>query len=90
MYAGYKACAAGVKETEANNFLEKKLKQKSSDKLSTQEALELAIVALQTVVGADLKPAEIEVAVVTTKNPKFVVLPDDEVDKILTAISDQN
>ena len=56
-YIGYKACAAGVKDQEANNLLEKKFKTKGS--LNTNEAIQLAISSLQTTLGADFKPTEI-------------------------------
>jgi 20S proteasome subunit alpha 1 len=38
-YCGYRATSSGVKQTEATNFLEKKVKKKSD--LSTNEAIEV-------------------------------------------------
>jgi 20S proteasome subunit alpha 1 len=87
-FLGYKACAAGVKEQEANNFLEKKLKSKLD--YSEVEAIELAITTLQNCIGSDLKPNEIEVAIVSVRNKKFVNLSEDQIDKHLTAISDRD
>jgi len=87
-YVGMKACAAGVKQQEANNLLEKKIKEKSD--LSFEETLDLAIITLQTVLGADLKPTDLEVAVVTTQNPTFKPLTVEEIDTHLTRISDRD
>lgn len=87
-YQGYKAVSAGVKEQEANNYLEKKLKAKSS--YNEAEAVELAITTLQNCVGSDLKPHEIEVAICSTRNPKFVNLSEEQIDQHLTAISDRD
>jgi len=87
-YVGYKACAAGAKEQEANNFLEKKIKSNSN--MTSQQAIETAIICLQTCVGSDLKPTDLEVAVVTKQNPKFTVLTEQEIDAHLTAISDRD
>lgn len=39
-YSGFKACSAGVKQLEANSFLEKKLKKSSS--FTDNEAVEVA------------------------------------------------
>ena len=64
---GYKACAAGVKEAEAMNWLEKKY---TGDELPSQEdAISLAIDCLQTVLSTDLKATDLEVAVITESNP---------------------
>ena len=71
-FIGYKACAAGLKEQEANNMLEKKIK--ANEAMNLQETIETAILSLQTVVGSDLKPKEIEVAVVSADNRKYVCL----------------
>jgi len=87
-YVGFKACAAGAKEQEANNWLEKKLK--SHPDLTFQQTIETAILALQQVVGSDLKPTDLEVGVVTRDNPKFTVLSETEIDAHLTAISDRD
>jgi 20S proteasome alpha/beta subunit len=46
-YVGYKATAVGAKETEAINFLEKKVKAGPETGLSYQEACCTAITALQ-------------------------------------------
>jgi len=87
-YIGYRASGAGVKEEEATNFLEKKLKNKP--KLSTNEAVQLAISALQTVLAVDFKATEVEVGVVSKANPKFTVLSAEEVDRYLTQIAERD
>lgn len=88
MQLGYHACAAGVKEQEANNYLEKELKKKTD--LTYAETLQVAILGLQTCLGADLKPQDLEVGVVTKDDPKFRILPEEEVDRILHEISERD
>lgn len=87
-YLGMKACAAGPKEDQANNYLEKKIKAGQS--LSYDETMELAIVTLQTVVGSDLKPADLEVAVCRSTDKTFTTLTLEEIDAQLTRISDRD
>jgi len=87
-YLGFKACAVGNKEQEATNFLEKKFK--ANEDLTYQQTVETAILTLQNIMGSDLKPSDVEVGVVTAVEPKFRVLSEDEIDKILTAISDRD
>eukprot|EP00455_Lapot_gusevi_P006330 TRINITY_DN1270_c0_g1_i2.p1 TRINITY_DN1270_c0_g1~~TRINITY_DN1270_c0_g1_i2.p1 ORF type:complete len:270 (-),score=70.93 TRINITY_DN1270_c0_g1_i2:55-795(-) len=87
-FIGYKACAAGIKEQEAHNHLEKKIK--SSPSMNLQETVEAAILTLQTVVGSDLKPRDIEVGVVSADHPRFQVLTEAEIDSYLTAISERD
>lgn len=57
-FVGYKATAAGVKDTEATNHLEKKMKAGPS--YSFAEAVQAAIGALQSVLSEDFKASEIE------------------------------
>jgi len=87
-YCGYKATAAGVKNVEASNFLEKRFKKKSD--YTQAEAIELAILCLQTVLSGDFKASDIEVGVVSKDNPKFRVLKDSETETHLTAISEKD
>ncbi|KAL9658751.1 hypothetical protein ABK040_005906 [Willaertia magna] len=96
-YAGYFAVGAGQKETEAQNFLEKKLKdiKKSEDSgecvLSYQETLQLAVSSLQNVLSSELKSSDIEVCVVSTSdNRKFKVLSTEEIDQVLTALAEKD
>lgn len=49
--------------------------------------METAIVTLQSVLGQDLKPTDIEVAMVTTDDPKFRVLSVKEIDEYLQRCS---
>ena len=87
-YVGYKACAAGAKDTEANTFLEKTLKAgEPTDYTSTIHA---AISALQNVLSEDFKATEIQVGVVSKENPKFRILSVEEVEEALVAISERD
>jgi len=87
-YCGYKATSVGSKQTEANSYLEKKFKKKHT--YSQDEAIQLAINALSTVLTADFKPTEIEVALVSQDNPKFRTLDEAEIDRHLTAIAEKD
>lgn len=58
--------------------------------MDMKDAIETAILTLQTCVGSDLKPTDLEVAIVTKENPRFTVLKESEVDALLTEISDRD
>ncbi|GHJ88261.1 hypothetical protein NliqN6_4663 [Naganishia liquefaciens] len=64
-YIGHTACAAGQKQTEANNYFDKKFKsfQNSNTVLDRNATIELAIEALSTVCSTDFKATEIEIGV---------------------------
>ncbi|KAL4854030.1 Proteasome subunit alpha type-6 [Chlorella vulgaris] len=87
-FVGYKATAAGVKETEAVSILEKKLKSGAGS--NQNEMLELAISTLQHVLGEDLKASDIEVGLASAHNAgHFRVLTCTELDEHLAAISEK-
>merc|ERR1711977_143853 len=85
---GYKAAAAGFKEQEDSNALEKIVK-KDLD-LTEKETVEQAIMCLQDVLQMDLKSKDLQVGLVTVANPKFTVLGDDKVDEYLTSIAERD
>merc|ERR1712168_828360 len=87
-YCGYKATSAGVKQNEANSYLEKKMKKKQQ--YSYKEAVEMAIGSLSSILSVDFKPSEIEIAVVTTENPTFKVLSEVEIDEHLTSLAERD
>ena len=80
--------SVGAKQTEANSFLEKRLKKKES--FDHDETIQVAINCLSTILSADFKPTEIEVAVCSKENPKFKVLNEEEIDAHLTAIAEKD
>jgi len=87
-YAGYKGCAAGAKENEAQNALEKIVKKKIA--LPEAETIQQAILCLQTVMGMDFKDTDIEVGL-TSKNRKgFVRLAEEEIRNHLDAIAEKD
>jgi len=88
-YLGYKACAAGYKEQEATNFLEKRIKA-HPEGLTMKEAIETGLLGLQTVVGSDLKATDVEMAIMTVDKPTWVTLTEAEIDAQLTSLSDRD
>lgn len=88
-FAGYRATACGPKELEATTFLEKKLKAEDV-KMTQVDIIRLAIDCLQTVLSLDLKPSDLEVAVVSKDNPKFTALSEQDIDDHLTAIAEKD
>lgn len=87
-YCGYRAISVGVKQTEANSYLEKKLKKKTD--FNEQEAIQMAITCLSTVLAVDFKPSEIELGVVSKDNPEFRTLTEDEIEVHLSAIAEKD
>ncbi|KXN67789.1 N-terminal nucleophile aminohydrolase [Conidiobolus coronatus NRRL 28638] len=87
-YVGYKATGAGAKQQDVLNHLEKKLKRESE--LSDQDTIELAITTLSTVLSVDFKPSEIEIAIVSEENPKFVVLNESQIEAHLQRIVEKD
>ncbi|ESK88044.1 20s proteasome subunit [Moniliophthora roreri MCA 2997] len=76
-FVGFHATAAGQKQQEAMNHLEKKWKKldngrgaddpvKAGKALDRAEVIEMAIEAMATVHGVDYKPSEIEIGIVST------------------------
>ncbi|XP_052864729.1 proteasome subunit alpha type-6-like [Anopheles cruzii] len=87
-YCGYRAISVGVKQTEANSYLEKKLKRKAD--YGEEESIQLAITCLSTVLAVDFKPTEIEIGLVTKDKPEFRTLTEEEIEVHLTAIAEKD
>ncbi|XP_073981894.1 proteasome subunit alpha type-6-like [Rhodnius prolixus] len=87
-FCSYRAISVGSKQIEANTYLEKKLKKKQDYTL--EEAIQLAISCLSTVLSVDFKPSEVEVGVVSTSDPHFRTLTETELDKHLTIIAEKD
>ncbi|KAM3568226.1 hypothetical protein VYU27_009646 [Nannochloropsis oceanica] len=84
----FKATAAGVKQDEAINWLEKKVSEMST--MDTDSTVQMAIMALQSVLSTDFRGTEIEVGVVEGVNGFFHTLKEEEIDMHLTAITERD
>lgn len=97
-YVGYKGTAAGPKQQEALNHLEKKLKNKDHADGTWEDVVELAITTLSSVLSMDFKKGEIEIGIVggprvdgkPGSNASFRTLTEDEIDDRLQAIADKD
>ena len=98
-FVGYKATAAGPKQQEALNYLEKKLKNKECAEGSWEDVVELGISTLSTVLSVDFKKTELEVGVVGAPKPGdeqgsdptlFRVLSEEEIDERLQSIAEKD
>lgn len=98
-FVGYKATAAGAKDQEAINWLEKQHKSTDggTDTLSYEETVQMAISALQHVLAEDLKCSDIEVGVVAGAvgpvdghGGAFRLMPETEIEEHLVAISERD
>ncbi|KAI9012689.1 nucleophile aminohydrolase [Phycomyces nitens] len=87
-YVGFKATAAGAKQQEALNHLEKKFKKNSE--LNMEDTIELAITALSTVLAVDFKAGEIEVGLVTKDDPNFRTLNLESIEDHLQRIVEKD
>eukprot|EP00419_Tripos_fusus_P051876 CAMPEP_0172840856 /NCGR_PEP_ID=MMETSP1075-20121228/29614_1 /TAXON_ID=2916 /ORGANISM="Ceratium fusus, Strain PA161109" /LENGTH=245 /DNA_ID=CAMNT_0013684757 /DNA_START=27 /DNA_END=764 /DNA_ORIENTATION=- len=87
-YFGYKAAAAGTKDQEAMNALEKIVKKNQA--LPETETIQQAVGCLQAVMGMDFKPTDIEVGVVSKGKPGFRRLSEEDIDGHLTAIAEKD
>ena len=103
-FMGYKATAAGLKEQEANNLLEKEVRGSKEPApgaaapaagvnalaaLSADETVRCAIATYQQLLASDFRPDEIEVGVASGAE-RFRVLKADEVDAHLVAIAERD
>jgi 20S proteasome subunit alpha 1 len=82
---GWRACAAGVMEAQATNWLEKKAK--AGGPLDRVATVRRAIACLQSVLSSDVKAAELEVGLVAA-GERFRVLGEEEVEAHLTALAE--
>lgn len=87
-FMGYKAAAAGAKEQEGSNALEKIIKKELD--LTEKETIQQSIMCLQDVLQMDLKSKDLEVGIVTVARPEFTVLTNEQVDDHLTAIAERD
>jgi len=87
-FLGYKAAAAGAKDQEATNALEKIVKKKLA--LTESATIQEAVGCLQSVMGMDFKSGDIEVGVISKARPSFTRLTDAEVEGHLTAIAEKD
>ena len=81
-YTIYKARAIGSGAQKAMELLEKEYK----DSLTLDDALKLALKALNTSMEGKISPERVEIAVISVKDAIFRILPYEEVRKHVTAL----
>lgn len=80
------ATAAGPKEQEAMNFLEKRIDEMKE--FDSDQVVRTAITCLGHVLGSDFRGNEVEVAQVVTKKGNVQILTEEEIEDHLNAIAD--
>ncbi|SCV70886.1 BQ2448_3648 [Microbotryum intermedium] len=88
-YVGFHATAAGQKQQEAINLLEKGYKKGwKLDKLD--DVVELALSSLSTVLATDLKKGEVEIGVCGGEERRFRKLSTEEIDGYLQRLGEKD
>ncbi|BFU21224.1 proteasome subunit alpha type 6, putative [Entamoeba histolytica HM-1:IMSS-B] len=85
--AAFRGCAAGEKEQEAFNNLEKK---KITKELTVDQVVCQALDCLQTVTSSEFKATDIEIAIVTKDNKLFHLLSQQEIEHYLVLASEKD
>jgi 20S proteasome subunit alpha 1 len=85
-YMPFFAAAAGPKEQEAMNYLEKRVDEMKT--MNSDQVVRIAITCLGHVLGSDFRGNEIEVAQIIGKGGKFTVLKEEQIEEHLNAIAD--
>jgi len=86
-YMGFKATAAGPKEQEAITLFEKSVK-KTNGNYKEDQAIETILEVEQTILSKDVKAADIEIVIASTKARTFKKLDVTEIEKFLTKLSE--
>lgn len=90
-YVSLFASASGKKENEAQAWLEKKFKQTEGfDRLTEIQVQEFCLSCIQQVLGESLKAKDVEMACVSVRQPKFHLISDADVEKMLTALAERD
>ncbi|KIL67432.1 hypothetical protein M378DRAFT_159869 [Amanita muscaria Koide BX008] len=97
-FVGFHATAAGQKQQEAMNHLEKKWKKLDSGiSLSRNDVIEMAIEAMSTVHSTDYKPGEIEIGIVSVSSDEnekirgtWRVMDENEVEQHLLVYAEKD
>ena len=87
-FVGYKATTSGEKEQSATNQLEREYKKRSD--FSTDEAIKVAIKALQTTLSTEFRNTDIEIAVVTQESPEVHLLNLEEIERELSKVGESD
>ncbi|KAH8919474.1 proteasome subunit alpha type-6 [Atractiella rhizophila] len=88
-FVGFKATSSGAKQQESMNHLEKQIKKDVPLK-TLENVVELAITTMATVLSTDFKKGEIELGIVTSKEPRFRKLTEDEIDGYLQRLGEKD
>ena len=83
---GYKATAAGEKEQGATNQLEREIKKKSE--LNRDEAMKVAVKALQNTLSMEFRNTDIEIGIVTKEDPHVKFLTNEEIQVELNKVGE--
>nr|CAD2159949.1 unnamed protein product [Meloidogyne enterolobii] len=87
-YRSVRGFGIGTKQQQVNSFMEKKFKKKTQ--FTSNEAIDLALEALQHALGMDIRAGEVEVIYVDRNNQKIKQMTNEEIEEHLTAIEERD